>query len=60
MVISSVLTALAVALAVAAVVLGIVVFQLTYFPARQIRGLNAALQNKGEALVRLTGRDLAP
>ena len=47
-------------LAIAAVVLAVVILQLLYFPARQINGLNAALRDKGEALVRLLSYQAGP
>ncbi len=46
--------------AIAAVVLAVVVLQLLYFSARQINGLNAALRDKGEALVRLLSYQAGP
>jgi methyl-accepting chemotaxis protein len=46
--------------AISMVVLAVVIFQLLYFPTRQINGLNAALRDKGEALVRLLSYQAGP
>ncbi len=46
--------------AIAAVVVAVVIFQLVYFPSRQIQGLNEALRDKGEALVRLLSYQAGP